>query len=247
MPLPSLRPSPRHALPTSIRCRSILAIGLLLALAVAALPAAAQDNPSQSSDSGVVPSAPPTVLATGWRTYQQVDDNYAVTLPPTWRRIDLDPATVAASVKAVTAEDPTIADWLGQQAATLVASDVSFFAFDFSPGSQSSGFATNVNVIHTPLPGPIPLTTVVELSAAQLENTSSIVGAVDHQPVTLAAGPAERFNYHLQLAGRSLSVRQFLVVHGSDSYVLTLTTTDDQADSYSDTFDQIGQSFQLLS
>lgn len=104
--------------------------------------------------------------------------------PPTWQRIDLDPATVAASIEAAGITDP----------------------------NMQSGYVTNVNVIHSQLPFAVPLATVIQISVAQLENIPSFSGPITHHPVSVAAGQGEQFNYHLRLSGRSVSVTQYLFV-----------------------------------
>lgn len=201
----------------------------------ASSPAAPSDQPNGSS---VVPA--------GWRAVDQSADGYRLALPPTWRQIDLDPTTVSNSVTAVAQQDPQLSTWLNNQTATLIASNVHFFAIDFAPEALASGSATSLNVISQSVPASVSLDLVVQVSAGQLENLPGVVQPIAHRRVALPAGAAERFDYSISVGSQNVATTQFILLAAGRSYVLTFSTSPDKHATYAPTFDQIAQTFEPI-
>src|SRR4051794_35169109 len=94
------------------------------------------------------------------QTYQPAGQNYSVSIPPSWKSLDLQPATLEAAMSSVVKADPQLATWLTPHVQQLVANGVSFIAIDAGTGVLDSGFATNLTVAAYPLPAALPLDTV---------------------------------------------------------------------------------------
>lgn len=211
------------------------------------------NTPTPAAGAKATSTAAPASASTvdpSWTVYEKPDIGFSVALPPSWKQIDMDPATLDASLKVVKEQNPEMAAALEGQARNLVLSGIKFFGFDLAPESTSAGFATNISVLKQSSPAAVALDVYVQANVGQLENLSNVTKPVNHRRARLAAGEAEELRYTMNVnasAGQSMSLRltQYLLVKGKDAYVITLTTTAEQGDKYAPTFEKIGQSFKL--
>ncbi len=191
------------------------------------------------------------VLDPGWKYYQNVNQGFALALPAGWQQLDLNPATFQAALDSMKAKNPEIANMLGSQGSQLLASGFKFFGLDATAASAKRNFVTNVNVLTEPLAFPVTLDTYAQLSLAQLEQLKSAQKPITTNRVKLGSNDAVEFRYHLLLTdtqGKSLttSTLQYALLRGNNAYIITLTTTSDQEQSYSAPFAKIAQSFRWL-
>ncbi len=197
------------------------------------------------------PTAAPTpTLDPAWTLHESEADGFAIALPTEWRPIELDAKTLDASLEAAVGQSPELKFMLEGQARNLIASGVKFFAFDLGAESIESGMTTNVNIIKIPLGAEVALDFYVDLNLGQLEGLSSVEKPVLHKRVKVMAGDAEQLRYGMTVntpnGNLTLALTQYLVIVGEDAYVITLTTSADQAEGYSAVFEQIGQSFRVM-
>jgi hypothetical protein len=196
-------------------------------------------------------AAPVPTLEPDWQYYGKSEDGFAIALPPRWEQIDMDLQTLDASLDAVKEQNPEMAVILEGQARNLVVSGIKFFGFDVSLDAMATGFATNVNVLKQSLGMEMSLDVFAQVSVAQLENMDMILGDVTQRHVNLAAGEGIELKYRMEMnlpdgKAMTLALTQYAVIRGEDAYVITLSTTDDQAGTYAPIFEKIAQSFQLL-
>lgn len=187
----------------------------------------------------------PTVkLDTGWKYYDN-SEGFRLALPPKWDQLPVAQKGFQATMDTLKKNNPDLANALGSQSSQLLSSGFKFFGFDL--GQKNPKFLTNVNILIEPLTVAIPLDTYVDLSLAQLEKVQSVSKPVNHRRVQLAVGDAEELTYHLKInsaqGNLTTMTMQYLVVREYNAYIITFTTTDDQANNYTTTFQKIAQTF----
>ncbi len=206
------------------------------------------------------PTTPPTPTATvqssgagsegqleGWTRYEQADEGFAISLPPGWQQMDLDPQTVRESMQNVLKDNPQMAEALGEQAQSMAASGVKFWGFDMSDLSSDSPSVTNVNVLVTDVPENVTLDQYEQVNAEQLEQMAT---DVKHERVNLPAGEAIKFTSTLGTSTQSGSIQQSLtqyaLLESGKSYIITFTTEASKLAGNAQTFQKIAESFELL-
>ncbi|MGD9099102.1 MAG: hypothetical protein PVF45_01385 [Anaerolineae bacterium] len=162
----------------------------------------------------------------------------------------MDLQTLDASLEAVKENNPQVASFLEGQARDLVVSGIKFFGFDVSVEAIMTGYTTNVNVLKQSLGLEMSLDFFVQVSVAQLENMDGIEG-VSQQRVDLEAGESAELTYQWNMVmptGETiaLAITQYAIIQGEDAYIITMTTTDDQIETYAPLFEKIASSFQIL-
>lgn len=197
---------------------------------------------------------PPTVAPTPgeeWTVYELPRGGYAISLPPHWEQIDMDPQTLESSLDAFAERNPEMATLLSGRLRSLVTAGISFFGFDLSVEAAASGFATNINILTQTLGAEVSLDFYAQLNVGQLENMDIVVKPITHSRVRLEAGDAEKVEYSWSMTSVGnetvqLAVAQYLLVRGKTAYILTMTTTADQAAKYKPLFEQIAGSFRII-
>jgi hypothetical protein len=178
------------------------------------------------------------------QTYQPVGQNYSLTVPPTWRSLDLQPATLEAAMSSLVKADPELGTWLTPRVQQMVAKGVSFIAIDEGAGSLDSGFATNMTVMAVPLPYPMSVDSMAALSVSQMKNVPGLVQPVQYRIVPTSSGPAAVIDSSMMLPNVVTAGRQYMWVTDSTAYIMTFTTTSDQWSARAPIFDTIAESFQ---
>lgn len=202
------------------------------------------------------PTATPVAVITstldnGWVLYQKPADGFAIALPPTWTQFDMDSETVRTPLKAVQALNPEIAVMLGAQTQTLLASSLKFWAGDLRPQALITGFATNVNIFQASLTLQAPLDPYLQAAMRRLNTLPGVVKPISKRYVDLTVGEVGELKFQLKITtteGQPITaaVTQYLVIGEGEAYVITFTTTADQARRQARTFEKIGQSFRLV-
>jgi hypothetical protein len=182
-------------------------------------------------------------LGPGWQWHQLSENGYALGLPPSWTPIDLAPATISGAIDKVTGQDPRLKEWLPAQIDQLVAQNISFTAFDFTPG-LASGIATNLIVMSQPLSLRVSVDTLGQINVAQMEKMPGVVLPILSHHVTMpASGDAYFVQTNIQLPSGTFASTQYYWVGTSAYYVLTFTTTPAELPTYAPEFDAIAQTF----
>jgi hypothetical protein len=220
-----------------------------LALALVGCSPSASAPTSPTPTITVAPSPSPTSTPEPkWVVEESAQGRFSLALPPKWKRIELDAQAWDRAANAI--DDPQVKAIFGAQFPALAASGAVFVAFDFTPERVTSGFVTNLNIIRSRLGGTYSLDFIVQVSAGQLEALDSVAKPVEHVRVTLPVGPAEHFKYTINTkrstgAALSYNVIQYVLVDGTDEYILTFSCSPTWAETYAPVFDRIAQTFTL--
>ena len=170
--------------------------------------------------------------ATGARTggttrYTIAAAGISLATPSPWRAVDSHAALSSPGVKKLLAENPALASLIQQVAGA--GSTVKFLAFE---PRVVDGFATNVNVVVTPIPNGVTFAAVAAAAPAELAQIPSLASKVTTSTVKLPIGPAVKASYRLALVSggrkRVVQTLQYIFLRPGRSVVVTFSTTPSQ-------------------
>lgn len=193
-----------------------------------------------------------STLDSGWIRYELPGEQFAVTLPPRWRPVDLNPETLGPVLQAIRDDNPGIRGLISDQMLRgQILSGLTFYAVHQAPETYVYDTPTNLNLVKLVLQIDITLDTYVQQKLRQIELQVIRNTPIHHERVMLGNVEAEKFEYYREITGTtgefiSVQIVQFLVLDGRTSYVITLTSPLELADSYVPMFEEIGASFELL-
>lgn len=198
-----------------------------------------------------VPTSVIVVVPNGWTEYTMPENGFALSVPTTWQRMPVQNQELQAALDTIRQSNPELAQALGQNAPTLIANGVKFWAFDLNPTTQQAGFATNVTMTRQTLPNTVSFDTFVSINLNQLNALTTRNSNIVNERITLAGQPADRVRYLVTLNRESDSpltaaITQYLVLNGKDAYVLTYATRTDLSDTYRSVFDQSAASLRFI-
>lgn len=197
------------------------------------------------------PTTVVVVVPHGWTEYQVHEHGFAVSVPTVWQRLPITPAELDAALQTIRQSNPDMADALGASASQLLASGVKFWAFDLNARALQSRFAPNVTVARQTLPTAVSFETYVAVNLNQLNALENRTSPVAHDRTSIAGLPAERIRYSLLLTTTDGSrvpatITQYLLLNGTDAYVLTYAARADLLGEYAPAFEQSARSFRFL-
>jgi hypothetical protein len=170
-----------------------------------------------------------------YRRHSVPNQGVSLSLPGSWKTISAQEATrlAGSSLDDFVRAHPELAGvvaQLGQKNSPL-----KFFAFDPVP---LHGFATNVNVVVSPLPGGISFPRFRQAIVQEVK-TLPMTGLADSE-VRLPGGRAVRLTYRLHLTARgkplTVATTQYAFPHGTRAVVVTYTTLPDALRAYGAVF-----------
>lgn len=215
-----------------------------------ALAPAATTQPEATDDVAEQPTAATAdaaaTMPADWMAYTVTGTGLRLALPPSWQQLDMDEAQLDKTIATMKEKNPQLADIMGDQARTLMQQGIKFFGFDNNDEAAKRGFATNINVISQDLPMEVNVDQVADASLGQLEQLPNATKP-ETQKLTLSDGTeAMQVKYGFNInneAGQTLktATTQYFTVKDKTLYVVTLTTTDDQAATYEPIFSQVAQ------
>lgn len=205
-------------------------------------------------DLGLTTPAPTSVIVVvpnGWSEYAVPENGFALSVPTTWQRLPVKQQELDAALQTVRASNPELANALGENAPTLFANGVKFWAFDLNPASQQGEFATNVTVTRQALPNAVSFETFVTINLNQLNALATRNSDIVNDRTSLAGQPAERVRYLLRLERENqepltAAITQYLVLNGRNAFVLTYATRTDLVETYRATFEQSAASLRFM-
>jgi glucose/arabinose dehydrogenase len=197
------------------------------ALASASPTAAPTPSPTPTPRPTPTPTAIPapsdTVIGESGRITVP-DQSFEVTLPKGWKRVKLDPASLAAIAKVFDA-DSDMARLLSSQMVQIVAAGIQLWAIDVSAHAGLSGAPSNLTAMGQPN-SPYSLKELKAIAVAQLSGIHGISN-VKTTDVKLPAGPAIRLSYEAKLNTTvgSVEIRaiQYYIVDPKFTYLLTFS------------------------
>lgn len=220
-------------------------------------------TPSPEPTETATPTPPGPPIPPGWTLYNGEDGSFALALPPTWQKIDLDPQTLDSSLAEVRSHNPDWAHLLGEQAPDLLQSGIKFYALEVDseaapgpkgtppPQGAAARFPPNLNVIVQPLKSGETLEAYVQLNRRQMESLEGVTAPVSVRAVKLADEPAQRLRYTMSMGlpggtEGQLQFTQYFVMQEQKVYVLTFAVQEAQAARYAIKIYQIAESFRFL-
>ena len=198
---------------------------------------------------GVTVTVTTEVLDSGLVRHNLLDEQFAITIPPTWEMVPLDTAGIAQSLELLEADDPALAERIGEQIDLLLRSgNFVLYAFDAGVGEVS---LTSVTVLKEDGGFDVELNFYADLIVQQIAFSPDVVGEIQRERVDLNGVPAEELKYAMSVADPDsetveLALTQYLLVKGSELYTITLSTTADRGANLSAVFKAIGESFEFV-
>jgi hypothetical protein len=191
-------------------------------------------------------------MENGWILYTVPGEGFEIALPPEWLQIDLNPEVFEASIAIAEELNPKMGGFLSSDTMnSMIASGIKFYGLDPSPETINHGMPASVNILIVDLGFELPLDTLVNLNLETLSSLANPEIPITNQRTLLSNIEAEKITYVTDMVGLgaepvSLMIVQYVMLEGSEQWVISLGTPFEMANSYSDTFEQIAKSFQML-
>lgn len=197
------------------------------------------------------PTSVVVVVPNGWSEYAMPENGFAISVPTTWQRLPVKTQELDAALGTIRQTNPDLANALGDNAQTLLANGVKFWAFDVNAQNTASPFATNLTVTRQALPNPVSFDTFVSLNLSQLNSLRTRNSDIVNERTSLAGQPAERVRYLLTFDRDegdpvTAAITQYLVLNERGAFVLTYATRTDLTDQYRPIFDQSANSLRFI-
>ena len=161
--------------------------------------------------------------------------------PSSWRAIDSKTALASKGVQSLLKENPQLAALI--QRVTGTNSAVKFLAID---PRVSDRFATNVNVVVTPLPPAVTFALLADAIPHELKNVPGLASKITTSIVKLPIGRAIKASYRLSIVNgvktQTVQTLQYIFLRHSLDIVVTFSTTPSQSARRAATFTAIAAS-----
>jgi len=182
----------------------------------------------------------------GWPIYVVSEEGFSLAIPPEWRQVDTSPGKFEANYTQFLEMNPQLPFLGGIQ--PRMSPTIKFYGMD-EPG-LSTGFATNVNVIHVGSSLEGTLDSVVEGIIGDLQKVPMISKPIRHERVKVGAGECEllRFRITVPMPGPNqvTAVTQYVFISSSGVHIVSMNTTTNREEHYSPIFEKIVQTFRLI-
>ena len=183
-------------------------------------------------------------LQSGWRRVT-TPEGFNVGLPPGWKSVSTTNADKA--YEALKSANPQLANLVKDQLGSSLSSLIKLLAFDTKSPTLAQQFATNMNVVVAPAAG-VGLDVFLEQNLVQLRKTPGLAG-VESSKLELPSGPAGLVTSQLTVnapgGAQQVAITQYLLVNGSNGYILSFSTLPSFAANYKDSFKQIAETFRF--
>lgn len=198
-----------------------------------------------------IPTSVVVIVPNGWSEYAMPENGFAISVPTTWQRLPVRLPELDAALGAIRQTNPGLGSALGENARTLLANGVKFWAFDLDAENAQATFATNVTVTRQALPNPVSFDTFVAINLNQLNALSTRSSDIVNERTTLAGQPAERVRYLLTFNRDegdpvTAAITQYLVLNERGAFVLTYATRTDLLEKYRPIFEQSAASLRFI-
>jgi hypothetical protein len=203
---------------------------------------------------GATPGSPPvaTIAAAALPTnWQRIDlPQLALALPPEWAVTAAEDLDLSGAIEEVAAQNPQLQALLERGQVDLASGALQLIAYDLDPASLSAAaYPANLRIGRQSYPQPPALASVSDVNEQDLKSNPSF-REVQRAPVELSGHPATRLTSRLQINDSTgnpldLALEQYLLVEGSDVYIISFTLAEGQQPRYRSIFDQILATLQL--
>ena len=212
---------------------------------------AATDTPEPDPESAAPSDVVQTELENGDTLYELPEHGFAITLPDNWEVVDLTGDLIAESFGRLADQNEGLSELFNNSYfQDLAAVGIKFYAINVDKASIASTTPATINILKQELPVELTLDTYTSLSISQLEQIFDITSEIEQESVKFGQFEGARITYTTDLAdplGRSITVlnRQYLLLNGSVTYVITLTMAEELAPEFLEPGTQAAESFEL--
>lgn len=198
-----------------------------------------------------IPTSVVVVVPNGWSEYAMPENGFAISVPTAWQRLPVKMQELDAALGTIRQTNPELGNALGENAQTLLANGVKFWAFDVNAANNQIPFATNLTVTRQALPNPVSFDTFVSINLSQLNALTTRNSDIVNERTSLAGQPAERVRYLLTFDREegepvTAAITQYLVVNERGAFVLTYATRTDLNEQYRPIFEQSASSLRFI-
>lgn len=186
------------------------------------------------------PTLTTAALPAGWLPIEQ--PGFSLALPTAWQLISSENADMNAAIETAANANPQMAALVAGAQAAFATGQLRLVAYDLEPAHLNDSFITNLTIGVVPTGG----ASLSDLRSANLVQLKQEAGfsALQEAEAQVAGLPAVQFRYGLKVndaggAPLSLQVEQYLFVHQQEQFVLTFTTTPQQAETFAPMFKQV--------
>ena len=185
-----------------------------------------------------------TELDSGWMRFDLPTKGVGISAPPTWLLVPLDVEDALGMVENSFADVEGLADLVesfGDEARhSLLAVEL----------DDDGGLTSSFNIVTEAVDPALDLNALADFSVQQIELLLPGVGEVTSEAVELPAGAAYRIGYTVSASGPTdaaaeVAVLQYLLLHNSESIVVSFSTPAANIDAKSQVFQDIMDTLQL--
>jgi hypothetical protein len=217
-----------------------LVTGLLLCLVT--LTAACGGNGEPPAAKNVETKAAGPETPAGFTVRVVRDEGFSIALPKAWRSVDAQ-QVLSGGLKEFRKANPQLGGEL--EALARPNSPIKLVAVD---PKLEGGFATNLNVLVTPIPSGIEFDEWTSVQVAEIKKIATVKG-LKRDETQLRPGRALHLTYRVSFKRPSGSfvafVHQYMVKNDGLLYVLTYSTRPSSEPKYRQTFADSARSFRL--
>jgi hypothetical protein len=217
---------------------------VILILVAIALPLGPGCGKPKEEPLGEARPVPSKADEAGWPVYEQPADGFALSVPPGWTALNLDPKTLDRTLEQGIRINPDL-KVMEQGIRQQVAAGLKFLALERANGGP------NVNVVKSPLREETSLDVAAADFLKGYDALPSVEKPIPHRRVRLPAGEAERLDYVMPVTppgGKAirLTMTSHVLVRARDLFIITVTSGVDEAAKYEPTFERVAQSFRFV-
>jgi hypothetical protein len=186
----------------------------------------------------------------GWPLYRNQEAGFAIALPPTWQKTEMDPAKYEAILRDAQRYNPELRYFMARDRAQGAASELKFLGVETA--SVNTSFTTNVTVTRTRYPVKYTLDQMVAIYSNDMEGSEMVLTKpVFHERTQIAAGDAERWRFTMVADGPGgqtsrFENAQFTFMKGYDCFEVSMVAIPERYVNLEATFLKIGKSFRLI-
>jgi hypothetical protein len=205
----------------------------------------------KASDESISSTYTSKVLSNGSTAFTVKANQFVITLPKGWEALDLDSETLSAALDTVTQDNPEFGSVLTGQMQQLVAQGIKFYAVDLSGKPVRGELPTTMNVLIQKLPGKLPMKSLVNLTAQQLETIFSLNDPVEQAVLKMPVGEVGFLRYAIPLkmpTGKTVNVTatQYLVQGKAGLYIVSFSGSPSAAKTKAKAFEAAMKTFAFL-
>lgn len=190
-----------------------------------------------------------SVDESGWKHFTYHQENFQISLPPSWVSINLTADNLNEVIQSTAEENPEITQWFTSEVLqALISSGVKFLAIDVSQDSLISGRPANLNLFILPYPLNENLESYLVLVQSQLRGMFGEDLEIATSQTTLSGQAAGVVVYTTEFNTGSetqqMTFRQYVLLKDDTQVLITFTAHAEEYQKQLPIFQEIADSFQ---